>query len=269
MPSPTEITVAQLARLIGTPDSPALVNVCIDDDYNADPRFIPGSVRRSHKTVADWAVDYRGQRVVVICLRGQKLSQGTAAWLRHEAIAAETLEGGIEAWRAADQMLVKSDKLPSRDIQGRTHWVTRERPKIDRIACPWLIRRFVEPSAVILFGCRRPVRSDPVRHRRGCLESSWRGLHVRHHVGRVRPGLTAARAACWHRTGCRYGTPRPGAGGGGPSCHIARPVSHVQGRRLTTRGRDVDLRCLVSLVPRCDRRDAQLAHACQIWSLRE
>jgi hypothetical protein len=30
-------------------------------------------------------------------------------------------------------------------------WVTRERPKVDRIACPWLIRRFVDPSAVFLF----------------------------------------------------------------------------------------------------------------------
>jgi hypothetical protein len=29
--------------------------------------------------------------------------------------------------------------------------VTRERPKIDRIACPWLIRRFVDPAAVFLF----------------------------------------------------------------------------------------------------------------------
>jgi hypothetical protein len=29
--------------------------------------------------------------------------------------------------------------------------VTRERPKIDRIACPWLIRRFVDPSAIFLF----------------------------------------------------------------------------------------------------------------------
>ncbi|MCO6419243.1 chromate resistance protein [Siccirubricoccus sp. KC 17139] len=28
-----------------------------------------------------------------------------------------------------------------------TKWVTRERPKIDRIACPWLIRRFIEPDA--------------------------------------------------------------------------------------------------------------------------
>ena len=32
-----------------------------------------------------------------------------------------------------------------------TAWVTRERPKIDRIACPWLIRRFVDPDARILF----------------------------------------------------------------------------------------------------------------------
>ena len=30
-------------------------------------------------------------------------------------------------------------------------WVTRARPKIDRIACPWLIRRFVDPRAVFLF----------------------------------------------------------------------------------------------------------------------
>jgi hypothetical protein len=32
-----------------------------------------------------------------------------------------------------------------------TKWVTRERPKIDRIACPWLIRRFVDPEAEFLY----------------------------------------------------------------------------------------------------------------------
>ena len=44
-----------------------------------------------------------------------------------------------------------ASKLPPRDAQGRTVWVTRARPKIDRIACPWLIRRFVDPNAVFLF----------------------------------------------------------------------------------------------------------------------
>ena len=32
-----------------------------------------------------------------------------------------------------------------------TRWVTRERPKIDRVACPWLIRRFLDPQAEILY----------------------------------------------------------------------------------------------------------------------
>jgi hypothetical protein len=30
-------------------------------------------------------------------------------------------------------------------------WVTRERPKTDRIACPWLIRKFIDPQAVFLY----------------------------------------------------------------------------------------------------------------------
>ncbi len=30
-------------------------------------------------------------------------------------------------------------------------WVTRERPKIDRLACPWLIKRFIDPDAQILY----------------------------------------------------------------------------------------------------------------------
>lgn len=30
-------------------------------------------------------------------------------------------------------------------------WITRERPKIDRIACPWLIRRFIDPDAQFLY----------------------------------------------------------------------------------------------------------------------
>jgi hypothetical protein len=30
-------------------------------------------------------------------------------------------------------------------------WITRERPKIDRVACPWLITRFIDPKAEFLF----------------------------------------------------------------------------------------------------------------------
>lgn len=36
-------------------------------------------------------------------------------------------------------------------------WITRERPKIDRIACPWLIKNFVDPEAEFIFVPRDQV----------------------------------------------------------------------------------------------------------------
>ena len=151
MPSPTEITVTQLSRLIGLPGAPAIVDVRDEDDYPADPRLIPGSRHHDYRNTAAWAGRYAGRQVVVSCQKGLKLSQGVAALLRHEGIEAESLEGGFLAWRDAGQMLVDTAKLPPRDAAGRTVWVTRARPKIDRIACPWLIRRFVDPDAAFLF----------------------------------------------------------------------------------------------------------------------
>jgi rhodanese-related sulfurtransferase len=151
MPSPTEITVPQLARLVGTPSAPTLIDVRIDEDFAADPRLMPASLRKSHLDVAGWAQDFAGQNVVVSCHKGLKLSQGVAAWLRHAGVTASSLEGGHLAWAAAGESLINTEHLPRRDAQGRTLWVTRARPKVDRIACPWLIRRFVDPSAVFLF----------------------------------------------------------------------------------------------------------------------
>jgi rhodanese-related sulfurtransferase len=151
MPSNTEITVAQLSRLIGLPDTPALVDVRAERDYSADPRLLPGSYRRDFATVSGWARDFQGRSVIVICENGLKLSQGVAAFLRDEGIDAQTLEGGFEAWRDSSQLLITTGKLPPRDEKGRTLWVTRARPKIDRIACPWLIRRFIDRDAVFLF----------------------------------------------------------------------------------------------------------------------
>ncbi|MEQ1833035.1 MAG: chromate resistance protein ChrB domain-containing protein, partial [Candidatus Eisenbacteria bacterium] len=152
MPSPNEISVPQLARLVGTPDAPILLDVRNDEHYAEDPRVIPGATRRVARTAETWASEYAGQRVVVTCHHGAKLSQGVAAWLRHEgAASAESLEGGHEAWAAAGALLLDPTRLPRRDAKGRTVWVTRTRPKVDRIACPWLLRRFVDRDAVILF----------------------------------------------------------------------------------------------------------------------
>lgn len=151
MSSPTTISVEKLARLVGTPGLPALIDVRNGEDFELDPRLIPGSVRRSHADIQNWSGELAGRSAIVICQRGMKLSQGTAAWLRHEGIPSDALDGGFEAWTAAGLPAVPVSKLPKPNRQGRTVWVTRARPKIDRIACPWLIRRFVDPNAVFLY----------------------------------------------------------------------------------------------------------------------
>jgi len=151
MPAINAITPDKLARLIGTPTAPAIIDVRTADDFTADPRTIPGALRRDHGTVADWAAELTGRKVVVACQRGHKLSEGVAAWLRHEGIEAEIVHGGVARWAEAGLPMIPAAMLPRRDAQGRTVWVTRARPKVDRIACPWLIRRFVDPAAVFLY----------------------------------------------------------------------------------------------------------------------
>ena len=151
MPSPIAISVDKLFRLIGRPDTPDLIDVRSEEDFAADPRLLPGARRQPFAAVSEWGPRYRGRAVVAICKHGHALSEGVAAWLRQQGAKAEILEGGHAGWAAAGLPLVPQAVLPPRDGEERTIWVTRARPKIDRIACPWLIRRFVDPVAVFLF----------------------------------------------------------------------------------------------------------------------
>lgn len=151
MAAPNEIAPAQLLRLIGTPDAPVLADICIDEDFAADPYLIPGSFRHPHSDAAGLRDRLQGRRCVVICQKGLKLSQGLTSWLRSDGIEAEYLQGGMLAWRdLKDAPRVPASALPA-PVGGSTLWVTRHRPKIDRIACPWLIRRFVDAGARFLF----------------------------------------------------------------------------------------------------------------------
>ncbi len=145
MPGFGQITPAQAFRLIGTPDAPTVFDVRTPEDVAALPRLIPTARRVAHDAIPT-LTDPPG-RAIVVCTKGRKLSEGVAAWLRTLGWRAEVLEGGTLAWEAAGLPMVPLAALP---VQGRP-WVTRHRPKIDRIACPWLIRRFIDPAARFLF----------------------------------------------------------------------------------------------------------------------
>ncbi len=147
MPGFETMSPAQLARLLGTPDAPTLIDVRTDEDFAADPRLLPTARRVPHGDMAALAPTLAGRAAVVVCQRGLKLSEGAAAVLRAEGVRAEGLEGG---WLAAVAAGLPTLPAPIVPAPG-TAWVTRHRPKIDRIACPWLIRRFVDPAARFLF----------------------------------------------------------------------------------------------------------------------
>jgi rhodanese-related sulfurtransferase len=151
MPSPTDITVAQLSCLIGLPGMPALVDVRTDEEFKSDRHLIPAAQRQPSTGIEAWCRRYAGRPIVVVCQSGGTPSRAVAARLRHDGIDAQTLEGGHDAWRECRQPLVRASKIPARDDEGRTVWVTRARPKVVRVACPWLIRRFIDPGAVFLF----------------------------------------------------------------------------------------------------------------------
>src|SRR4051812_26729450 len=125
MPSNTDISVAQLTRLIGLPNTPAIIDVRDDEDYAADPRFLPCTLKRAWDQTAVWFDQWNpppGTRAVVVCQKGLKLSEGVAALLRARGVVAEVLEGGFLAWRDAGGLLVSPGKLPPRDAGGSTRW---------------------------------------------------------------------------------------------------------------------------------------------------
>ena len=183
MPAPDAITCEKLVKLIGTPKAPLLLDVRRDALRAADPRAIPGAVAVPEQALSlpelpDLVARSVGRPVVVFCAEGHRLSQGVAAFLRAAGVQAEYLEGGQAAWTAAHLPLIDMTKLGTRDVQGRSLWVTRSRPKIDRIACPWLIRRFIDPAAQFLFVA--PAEVAGVADRWGAVAFDIEGVFWSH-----------------------------------------------------------------------------------------
>lgn len=57
-------------------------------------------------------------------------------------------------------------------------WITREHPKIDRVACPWLIRRFIDPNAEFIFA--PPDKVDEESVRLGAIPFDVEGVELSH-----------------------------------------------------------------------------------------
>jgi rhodanese-related sulfurtransferase len=131
------ITAAALKKSRDT----LVIDVRRNERWRESPYAIRGALRRDPAKVEEWKSSLpSAASVVVYCVHGHEVSQNAA-----KALGARFLEGGIEHWKEEG-----GDVVP-KPVGASTRWVTRERPKIDRIACPWLIRRFVDPDAEFLY----------------------------------------------------------------------------------------------------------------------
>jgi rhodanese-related sulfurtransferase len=147
-PSPAASSIApvELRQLLDRGQA-ALYDVRRRDRYEESGEMILGVPWRDAGEVESWSRHLpSGRAVVVTCIHGREVSQNAAALLKARGLDARFLAGGFEGWRQAG--LPTAKQAPP--AKGSA-WITREKPKIDRIACPWLVKRFYDPAARFLY----------------------------------------------------------------------------------------------------------------------
>jgi rhodanese-related sulfurtransferase len=165
------ISTSELRARLSDQRAPLVIDVRRRPAFQAAGDMIAGALRRDPEGVGAWAANLpQAPEVVVYCVHGHEVSQKTAAALAAAGLDARFLEGGIEeGWKASGGPL---DRKP----QGAsTRWVTRERPKIDRIACPCLFARFIDPEAEFLY-----VPASEVMKRTDATPYDVAGAHFGH-----------------------------------------------------------------------------------------
>jgi rhodanese-related sulfurtransferase len=158
------ISPARLLALLGRADAPLLLDVRRREKFAASTQLLPGALYCAPEDVTAFARHEAPRPVVVYCAHGHDVSQDAARTLREAGWDARALEGGLEGgeagvdrlddiarWRATPLPTIR--KRPDFGVTGErpSRWITRARPKIDRIACPWLIRRFIDRRAQFFY----------------------------------------------------------------------------------------------------------------------
>ncbi len=154
------VSPAELRTLLGRPGAPLVLDVRRPPRFAESDRLLAGARHCAPDDVARLAATEAPRDVVVYCVYGHEVGRQAAQTLRQAGWNARYLAGGIEGgepgvdapddlarWRAERPVSIR--KRPEFGVTGGqpSRWITRERPKIDRVACPWLIRRFIDPRA--------------------------------------------------------------------------------------------------------------------------
>ena len=145
------ISPEELAAVLGSAAAPVLLDVRREERFLENERMLPGARRCPPEQVGRFAASASPGEVIVYCVHGLEVGEQAAAQLRAAGWKARYLQGGCETWM--ERGLPTLRRRPDLGVSGEhpSRWITRERPKIDRIACPWLVRRFIDPAAEFLY----------------------------------------------------------------------------------------------------------------------
>lgn len=141
------ISPQKLIQARNSSAAPLLIDVRRETAFRSAPDMAAGALRRDPATVETWADELpAAASIVVYCVHGHEVSQNVAKALRNRGLNAQFVEDGIE-----EGLRAAGGELMTKPVDAGTRWITRERPKVDRIACPWLISRFLDHDAEFLY----------------------------------------------------------------------------------------------------------------------
>ena len=169
---------ADLWRKVGTGAAPVIIDVRRPETIESSKGLLPAALLCDPRDAEAWPFGAHTGLVVVACSDGHERSQMAAAYLRARNVDACVLDGGYEAWRAAKLPVVDRTTMLRVVPKTPSLWVTRRRPKIDRVACPWLIRRFIDRQARFLFV--DPPEVPIVAREAGAIPFDIEGVELSH-----------------------------------------------------------------------------------------
>lgn len=145
------ISPDQLAAVLGSADAPLILDVRSEKRFIESERILPGARRCTPDDMARLAAASSPGRAIIYCVHGLEVSRQAARDLRATGWTAMYLQGGIEGLIERGSPTLRKRRDLGVTGEQASRWITRERPKIDRIACPWLVRRFIDPRAEFFY----------------------------------------------------------------------------------------------------------------------
>ncbi|MFQ6552120.1 hypothetical protein AAD018_007210 [Aestuariibius insulae] len=130
------LSPSRLADLIAGGASITILDLCLPEDFALDPRLIPTSVRM------DWTALEASGRVITVCQRGLKISQGAAALLCARGADATFLDSGAIGWAASGLPMIPVENLPQSGL-----WTVADGPIAD--IADWILQGFLHGQTLL------------------------------------------------------------------------------------------------------------------------